>query len=337
MHPMAWPLWSRLPIAFILAAAVWFLPGDDTDEVQGIIRFVAAGLAAGLVSVSGWGAAVAPLALLAGIGAYEATDCPDRGGGGEELPQSFQFGFWVVALGAQALLALVGAAIAKTAARFISRSGEASPHVPAWLAAAVPIALAISAVGAVIARDQDTADENGPIVYDTGDVRYRAGPEWDGSGDDHGQGINESAIRVYEELPLYWLGTEFADMNLVAAIPSGDINPTAERPVAGGMTFIYGDCGPAPCGVPLQVETRAICHNPDWSDAAMGQPLPSGALLQLPGAGHFEQGRKLTIYTKDVMVSATWQLPTITVEQVLAALSSPTGSALGPPTPPPCP
>jgi hypothetical protein len=151
--------------------------------------------------------------------------------------------------------------------------------------------------------------------------------------------MTEAEIRGFEEVPLWWLGTDFRGMNLIAALQTGSGAPTLEFPIAGAVTFLYGDCGPAPCAAPLQVDVSAICAGPTYFLDPEAEVLPSGVALRRwpevrPSAA---VGDSWAVYTGSLMLKLTWHVPGITIEDLLGALTSPNGGTLAPSQPAPCP
>ena len=98
------------------------------------------------------------------------------------------------------------------------------PAVPMALVFAAPLLLAMGGITNALVRREMRADENGDVLHHLGDRRVREGKEWDGKGTE--QSMTEAELRAYDDIPLFWLGTDFRGMNLVAAIETGNASPT---------------------------------------------------------------------------------------------------------------
>jgi hypothetical protein len=190
-----------------------------------------------------------------------------------------------------------------------------------------------AAIGAALALTGCQYEPAGETVYEVDGTRFTSGAEWDGRGR---FGISEAEARMFDSLPLAWLGTAFAGYNLTGISPTGSGSPTANYPVGAGLVFGYGDCGPPKCRIPLQVDVLAVCRGQLWTQDGLAEQLPAGAAVQRPEPGNFEEGHKVRIFTGAAMISVSWVDPEISTEEVLGSLSSPHGATLGPPEPPDC-
>ena len=97
----------------MLGAAVFLFPGDTSDAGPAIARFGLSALVVGVVAFSWWAVAFAWAAPLLALGFLDATDCPDCGGGGEELPAGAQFLIAVLGIAAFSAATAVVVAAAK--------------------------------------------------------------------------------------------------------------------------------------------------------------------------------------------------------------------------------
>ena len=311
-------LLSRLASGFFLAAlgigiTVARAPGDGVEVMLVLLMAAACGLVAG----SWWSLPLVPVAAWLAIGAVSATDCPDCGGGGEPLPGGVQAIVVLVITVALAAAAAVGVAIGRFAGFALSRSAPATLTAPPpLLLVAVPGLLALVGVVLLVHRDRTLSDRNGDVLFATGDVRYRAGPAWDGSAR---RSLSQSEVERFDRFHLAWLGPSFAGYNLTSVIDGG----------YPGVAFIYGTCGPAPCPVPLSVLVNDACGFPLQPGGASPQELvtlPSGATARADGT---------LVWTGRIVAQVHAVDPSLLASAAAALVPIRTGS-LGPPAADPC-
>ncbi|HEX6032689.1 MAG TPA: hypothetical protein VFY90_14755, partial [Tepidiformaceae bacterium] len=87
------------------------------------------------------------------------------------------------------------------------------------------------------------------------------------------------------------------------------------------------------------VDVTAICAGPTYSLDPEAEIPPSGvAARRWPERrSPTAVGDSWVVYTGSVMLKLTWNVPGITLDELLAALSSPNGATLERSAPPPCP
>lgn len=310
----------RLVTGFLVAAiGTGIVAAVDPQELPALAYPFAFAVLCGLIAGSWWAVVAAPVAVWTGIWAIDATDCPDCGGGGEPLPAAAQAIAVVLATVVFAALGALGAGASKLARRHKPRRFIRTDTASARLVmVAGPAVLAVVGLGLLAARERSMEARNGPVLFEQGDKRYRAGPEWDGDG--RRGSLSQAEIEDFDRFPLYWLGPSFEGYNLVTVQDSG-----------WGVYFIYGDCGPAPCSPPVSVLVQDACGFPLQPAGAAGnlRALPGGAVSAAPGEGTM-------VWTG----RAALQVRALTGEQVTSALAAlqpvPGGRPPGPPAPDPC-
>jgi hypothetical protein len=113
-----------------------------------------------------------------------------------------------------------------------------------------------------------------------------------------------SQARSFNKFPLYYLGTSFEKMDLVA-IHRVDARGTPGEPVReDDVTFIYGACESvdrAPCMPPLQVQVWNGCERNQHSYGPSFGPETQRELRGVPAAT-YEEGMRLELYTGNVTV-----------------------------------
>jgi hypothetical protein len=122
----------------MFGAATFLLPGDMSDTGPAMFRFGLAAVVIGVVGFSWWVVPFAGLAPLLALGFLNATDCPDCGGGGEELPAGAQFVIAVIGLIAFSAATAVAVAVADVEL-IVAKMGLAPARGASRLAFAAPL------------------------------------------------------------------------------------------------------------------------------------------------------------------------------------------------------
>ena len=249
-----------------------------------VFVLLAAAAVGGFVGRSWWSVALVPAIIVGAVALYGQTDCPDCGGGGEEIGQGFRIAVVVVGAVALTLMTVVGLGIERFLAIFRAGSSDSSgAPVRSWLAAAVVLAGVSVALPAF--RYVSNRDENGAIVFDAGRVRYREGKAWDEKADGS---MSRAELESFTGYPLYWLGTAAGGYRLTSVTHRPGALDVVNAPGADGVSLIYGTCGPAPCNPPIQINLQPACSATPAFVIGATDPvtLPSGAMLRRGGHGH---------------------------------------------------
>ena len=294
----------------LIVLFLWLIPEDPDGRwlILVLAGIVVGGAVAGLQLA--W--LSCPAALFVVLALKSASDCPDCGGGAEEIPlAAYHAVFGAVA----AIAGTTGALVSFAVSRFvrIERDAWTGPLLIAGMAMFI-VAIALS-----VARASDQSDRNGDVVNQTDGVRYREGRLLD----DFESKLADAASS-FEGEPAVSLGARAAGYNLVA-VQQG----------AGDLALIYGHCGPLPCAIPLSLNVKRWCRIPAEFAAGTApfEVLPGGSILQRSRHGLSQ----VTVWTGNVSVTihSSGVLPEDR-EELPSMLRTVEGEPLPPPAEPTC-
>jgi len=94
--------------------------------------------------------------------------------------------------------------------------------------------------------------------------RFKPGPAWTGKGT---HGMSEAELHEFADFPAFWLGSCALGYNLqtisrIKHDPPPGLPPGATKP-ENSLTFVYGDCQPRPCAVPISMQVEPLCIVPN--------------------------------------------------------------------------
>lgn len=261
----------------VVMTGLWLIPDKDSARVllAALPLFAAGGLVAGIRV--GWLAV--PLGLWLMIAAYSATDCPDCGGGGEEVATPALM--YLVVTAVPALCALAGGVLALN----LEQSGYRFPRTQGAIAAMVLLVLFVGLAGFRLAESRDA---NGEVVFEQSGMRYRTGDAID----DPEERIRTASEGLRGENPV-WLGASVGPFHLSRVHEGPDL-----------VLLVYGDCGPAPCTAPLTLMMRWTCGAPPELASASQPPIERGGVVYVddPIGATFPGGKRV-VWTAHLAVT----------------------------------
>jgi hypothetical protein len=225
---------GSLAATFVMVG-LWLIPHKGSaPEVMALGSLVL--LFGGLIA--GWriGWIAVPAAVWFMLAVYNATDCPDCGGGGEEVGPPFA---WIVTL----TIVFALAALTGGLGGLLFSRGRLPVSKGTLVVGSVLLLAAFGAL--VLIRQRANADANGSVVFERDGIRYRTGAKLD----DPSRTVAGAAASLQSEAAV-WLGDRVGEFSLTAVQSAPD------------LLLAYGKCGPAPCTAPVQVITRRFCGTP---------------------------------------------------------------------------
>jgi hypothetical protein len=291
--------------ALVAAVGLWLIPDKSSASWVvgiGVIVLIAGGVVAGWRGAWLW----TPVGVWLFLGGYQATDCSDCRGGGEE----------VISPATWLLFLTVAAALVGTI------GGTAS----AWFWPRVSIkvlVLALVLVGLVfaslIAFHWAHRESHGRVLVESQGVRYRAGNALHRPED----AIQRAARAAGIDQPV-WLGPEVSGFALSAI----QVGPDS-------LLLVYGDCGPAPCAAPVTVGLRRTCGTPpELSYVGRAPAVRDGVYFVEDPAGATVPGGKKVVWPGHTAVTIYNQFPSPgRVGDVLPLVSRIDGKPLEPANP----
>jgi hypothetical protein len=300
--PAPYSAFPRAALVCTATAAATFAMAlsDGPDPVLRFAVVIVAAFVAGAVVSHWWVVLVVPPAVGVGVWMAVATEGPHSGGAEES---------GLILSGVLLAMSLIaGTAAAGWLAAKWSRRGRrilAGP-VPGTASCLIGAAiLALGLIGSGIYRQQANGDRLGRIIESHDGYTAWSAPGWDGKGP---YGVSESEARAYRTTDLYWLGREFAGLNLER------INIDPGR---GHVSFSYGTCSAnGGCAGPLSVHSDFACSIPLLPDGTE-QFTNDGALVRRYGEGG---SHTLFVWTGPTLLHVFLNVSGIDADAVLSAL-----------------